>query len=118
MPIDPIGYFAIMFGAWLVFLSPFIIVGILAKKQKEVWFWVEDAIELEDYAIYSSTPHYIGLRVDFEFNGESLSRESTYKRFSSYNESSWRRFDNKVISILYSPKYGEVMILKSNDKKK
>ena len=94
------------------------------KGRKEIELWLEDAVMIKAYSQYKR-PHDDGpvinllnalggnndnegytMRISFKYNGSHL-------KFTSSHDYCWRKFLDKEVDILYSPKYREVILLKS-----
>lgn len=90
--------------------------------RKEIELWLEDAVMIKAYSGYKR-PHDDGpvinflnamghndndgytIRISFKYNGKHL-------KFTSSHDYCWRKFLDKEIDILYSPRFREVILLK------
>lgn len=93
------------------------------RNRKEILLWLKDAVKLKAFSkkvgefkasILFPT---VKIQVDFEFDGIYHSCESKGKQIGGMKEGYhriWTQFIDKPIEILYSPKYDEVMLLKSS----
>lgn len=98
---------AVFFIATLVPLA--IALTSLLNMKKEIKLWMQDAIETDAYCVCVDKRIFTSMiLVTFNYKGEKKSITS--------NGYSWifNKYVNQQIKILYSPKYGEVMILKKN----
>ncbi|MDE5592807.1 MAG: hypothetical protein K2I75_02635 [Clostridiales bacterium] len=92
------------------------------KGRKEIELWLEDAVMVKAYVQYlrrndkgpienflncmsNSDSDVYTIRISFKYNGNH------YKFTSSYDYR-WRKYLDKEIDIVYSPKYREVILLK------
>lgn len=106
---------------FLSFLGVMIYVKVKNDKiKKKIIMWLYDAVELKAYCKkvdenrLGIQPKAVKIQVKFEYNNKTYSRESTAKIFGGQQGylSIYKKYVNKKIRILYSPKYDEVMILK------
>ena len=92
------------------------------RNIKEIELWLEDAVMLKAYSQYKR-PHDDGpvinflnalghndndgytIRISFKYNGKHL-------KFTSSHDYCWRKYLDKEIDILYSPRFREVILLK------
>ncbi|MDE7395855.1 MAG: hypothetical protein K2M95_07035 [Clostridiales bacterium] len=133
---QPMPMLEFVFGAVLVticLLLPVIIAGLSIlhneKIRKELILWVEDAIETDAYAkeigrqFPAFSPAIVKIRVSFKINGMQFLRESIAGPIGAFSwqkghQAIWRKYANRSIQILYSPKYDQVMVLKDHKKTK
>lgn len=108
----------IVIGGIVMMSAPialFIVYLINEKRKKEIRLWLNDAVELCAHSTKIRTKGVIlpayQIRIEFGYDGKR------YKKFSGgINEGCdrvWSNYLDKQISILYSPSYDEVMVLKS-----
>ncbi|MDE6557492.1 MAG: hypothetical protein K2K39_00135 [Clostridia bacterium] len=94
-----------------------------SRSRKEIIVWLEDAVELEAYStsiadIDSGVSQTMArIQVEFEFNGERLSRVSEGRMIGEKDSPDgyhviWTDYADRKIKILYSPKYDQVLVLK------
>lgn len=96
------------------------------KRRKKVQLWLEDAVIVKARAKSVDSVYQLGvscprLQVDFTIDGVQYRRQSKslgvitnkqgYHRF-------WAEYANRDITIAYSPKYDEVMVLSEKKKKR
>lgn len=123
-------YYGFICGAILAYILTvlvFICIMINHKNCKLVKKWSEDAVLIKaqtksigDAVVFSGA---IPIKVEkmlviFEYDGKLIKKESGSQRlgfFSSMQGYSalFRKYVNREINILYSPRYDEVMILKA-----
>lgn len=88
--------------------------------KKEVSLWLQDASIVQatseevDSFRAGFQPIGVKIRVRFDINGIAYARESTTKVFGGKigYSNAFKKYTNRKIKIMYSPKYDEVMILK------
>jgi hypothetical protein len=88
--------------------------------KRKIRLWLQDAVELKAHSqkfdTQASFPTfnfcYIKIFISFSYNHKKMSRYSGDKSHSGY-DTVFYKYADKDIDILYSPKYDEVMILKS-----
>ena len=99
-----------------LFFSGFCLWVIVSDKKvkKKIALWLKDAVELTA-AVHSAespdeenAPHRV--QVNFRFEGKAYSRTSTGGSKMSGRQLILRRYVDKEIRILYSPKYDKVII--------
>ena len=105
----------------IALLSVFIFIKVKDNKLKnKVKIWLEDAVEIKAYSKkvgenrLGLQPKAIKIQVQFSLNDIHYIRESTAKVFGGWEGyvGCFNKYANREISILYSPKYDEVLILK------
>ena len=105
-------------------LTPLVIWAfVYARKMwKRISTWLEDAVELEAECVrtFGTTQMSGAIKIDvtFTYNGETIRKTSglpsnspqarALNGYSTY----FTKYENKIIKILYSPKYDEVMMPK------
>lgn len=108
-------------GSWiltaigLVFLITMLILLCISKKHnKEILMWLNDENLFETQALpwefskkYMMGSVFFRFGVDFIFNGEP------YRRMSSGYDAFYKSVKETSITVLYSPKYDQVMILRN-----
>ena len=120
----------IIVGSLFMFVLLPLGVGILIfkneKQRNEIKLWLEDAVELKAYSrkidAFSTllSQEQYKIQIEFEYGGKSFCCVSRGKIFKNSEEArdgyhaEWRDYLDKEVSILYSPKYEEVMVLKNN----
>lgn len=117
---ETLGMIAFMGIGVLFFLSGSIILLKSIFLKRKICLWMKDAVALKAYSqkfeTRASFPtfnfHYIKIFISFSYNKQKKKRYSGDKRHSGY-DTVFYRYADKEIDILYSPKYDEVMILKS-----
>ena len=103
------------------------------KLTKHIKEWLKDAIELEAYCKYIDNfkvmgqPTQVKIQVEFKYNGKKITKlsgdelyheckNSMYpiNKYSTRTGYDWffKKFADREIKILYSPKYDQVLILK------
>lgn len=93
------------------------------KIKRRVIIWLEDAVKLTatankvDEFKAGFQPLSVKLRVEFSLSGVPHVCESSAKCFGGKPGylGAFRRYADKKIDILYSPKYNEVLILKTTE---
>lgn len=101
----------------------------LTKRIKE---WLKDAVEIDAYCKYIDNfkvmgqPTQIKIQVEFKYNGKKIKKLSGDERYNEGNSSmnlinkystktgyDWffKKFADRQIKILYSPKYDQVLLL-------
>ena len=93
------------------------------KIKKKVVLWLEDAVKTTAYSSKIDEwsigfyPSVIKICVKFSLNGLTYSRESSGTNVGGKPGylGVFKRYADKEISILYSPKYDEVLILKATE---
>lgn len=111
----------IPFSLLLILLLVFILKN--EKKRKEVFMWLEDAIEINAFSKKIGSKYQLAIfegakiQVEFDIDGIHYIRESDSKCYKNKNFEGgyyyiWSKYADRQIKILYSPKYDEVMILK------
>lgn len=91
------------------------------RIKKKINLWKEDAVELSAYVEQIDEyrigirPKAVKIRVRFRFGGRRYLRESTAKIVGGRKGylDCYKKYVNRKVQILYSPKYDEVLILKS-----
>ena len=87
---------------------------------KEIKLWKDDAVQLkatskiidEETFIGEIPTTYYKIEIYFKYQNKRIKKISGgQKRFKGY-ATIYRKYSNRVIDILYSPKYDQVMILK------
>lgn len=117
--------FSIVFFALPVFFLVYLLKN--GKAWKEVRTWLEDAVESGAYSyLYSASSsatavafvrvNIYRIKINFKIEGKHYSYLSRDYQWGSllpdgYN-AFWKKYADKEVKILYSPKYEEVMILK------
>ena len=107
-----------------------------ARLTKRIKEWLKDAVEIDAYCKYIDNfkvmgqPTQIKIQVEFKYNGKKIKKLSGDERYNEGNSSmnlinkystktgyDWffKKFADRQIKILYSPKYDQVLLL--NDKK-
>ena len=123
-------YFDIMIDGVIavatIFAMELIIIGVVLfyffHQRKKVKKWLEDAIECEGYTEIIDVKKRLGatllkLKIDFRIEGKTYTRiTGDSNNLGDYNAmngyySGIEKFADKQVKVLYSPKYGEVMIL-------
>ena len=123
---QPIAQFVtlIVFLALIASLMPFLLLILIVKnekKRKQVRLWLEDAVEVQAQSKEIGRICRLGafpcvkLQIDFDIDGVHYRRFS--ESVSQKGEAGgyyyiWRKYGDRRINILYSPKYDEVMVLK------
>lgn len=90
--------------------------------KKKIIKWLEDAVELKAYCRkidenrLGIQPKAVKIQVKFKYNNKKYSRESTARIFGGQPGylSVYKKYADRIIEILYSPKYDEVLILKKS----
>ena len=92
------------------------------RSRKEILLWLDDAVELEAYStriadLDSGVSKTTRIQVDFDFNGERLSRVSEGRMLGDKTSPDgyhaiWTDYADRKIRILYSPKYDQIIVLK------
>jgi len=113
-----------MVGSDMMFLFFLSIYAFVLKKnnqlRKKIIIWLEDAIEINAYSKkigenrLGFQPKAVKIQVTFMLNGKTYIRESTVKVFGGEKGylGTYKKYADREIRILYSPKYDEVLILK------
>ena len=111
---------------FIVALMPLICIFLVfSKRKKKILIWLEDAIEGEGITKtigkrkWMIVASLIKLKIEFTVNGVKYERYTGDEKVSPYwnyhaNDgyySGIEKFADKQVKVLYSPKYGEVMIL-------
>lgn len=111
-------------GAWeslilpflgVIFMCIFVFLFIKEKKHdKEIISWLND----ENLCEAESTPwefsnRQIGFSTYYRFGVDFDINDISCRKISSCYDAFYRKHANKIIQILYSPKYDQVMILKN-----
>ena len=93
------------------------------KLKKEVKLYLENAVLLEartedigNMSVYRRFYDGTKIRVSFRYNGKVITKESGNPKKAGrinngYDKVFWK-YINRTINILYSPQYGQVMLLK------
>lgn len=125
-PVQPI---LVITGLCLAFVSPPVIFLVLIlrneRARKEILLWLDDAVETDAHSyLYSTTSAGRGLnelykiKIKFKIDGKHISVLSkdhpTGGGINRGYSLFWRKYIDKGLRILYSPKYEEVMILKDH----
>ncbi len=95
----------------------------IVRAKKAIALWKEDAVELEGYCIRAKNSKVkingaIQISITFKYGEKNITRISGYREGKedfncNIGYAKWfKRYDNKYVKILYSPRYDEVMILK------
>lgn len=108
----------------LILIVPINIIVNDRKNKKRIELWLEDAIETKAYSIKTGEnkllflPKGITIQVRFNINNRNYIRDSTVKVFGGGKAylTSFKKYADREINILYSPRYDEVLILKDKDK--
>ena len=106
----------------LLFLPIIFLVMLLKNNshKKEILLWMEDAVELTAFSGKIGekwgVPPVYKIRVEFEYNGNKLYRDSTCKpigggMIENGYQRVWKDYLDKKIRIFYSPKYDQVMVI-------
>lgn len=90
------------------------------KIKSKIQTWLEDAVEIKAYSKkigenrVGIQPKATKIQVQFTLNGIQYRRDSTAKVFGGWEGyiDCFNRYADKDVTILYSPKYDEVLILK------
>jgi len=91
------------------------------KTRKEILVWLEDAIELTAYSerIGVWTPLFqslVKIQVYFEIDGNMHTQISKGKPIGGITHNGyhnlWKKYADRKINIIYSPKYDQVIVLK------
>lgn len=90
------------------------------KLKKRVSLWLDDAVETKAYSKQTGEqklpflPKGITIQVKFEIEGKKYVRDSGIKVFGGGKGylATFKKYADREINILYSPKYDEVLILK------
>jgi len=91
------------------------------KLNKKITLWLEDAIQLRAFTMRLDTislkykPYQ--LQVNFEFDGKIYQRISAPGNIIKGYHKIFKKYADRYINILYSPKYDEVLILKDTKTK-
>lgn len=103
----------------------FILIFRNEKIRKDILFWVEDAVELNAYCRNLGVKHWLGIplnkiQVEFECDGiqHVCGTENERRGVLDWGRpvgyySGVSKYTDKEVKILYSPKYDQVLILKS-----
>lgn len=111
-------------GVYVLVCALFIYLCIRGQKQrKTVLSWLEDAVELK--AVTKEISRQLGeiivpcvkIQVDFYY-GDKLHRQFSDGKRDRFDDwpgylALWKKYADREIDILYSPKYDEVMVLKA-----
>ena len=113
--------FFTLIGGSVLFVILFCIILWLLKinieARKEVSLWLQDAIELEantkrmDVVSLDYKPHQI--QVKFEYNGNKHQKLSVAGSILTGYHKVFDKYADRKITILYSPKFDEVILLKA-----
>ncbi len=128
---DPIEEFVFyIFACVAIFLWPPILFLTLLikneKRRKEVQLWLEDAIIVKAQSKNADCLYQFGvscpkIQVDFTIDGVQYNRQSksigTKTNKQGYHHF-WSKYADREITIAYSPKYDEVMVLKDKKMKR
>lgn len=94
------------------------------KIRKDVYLWLEDAVELNAYSKNIGTKYWLGipsirLQVEFDLNGVHYVRSTDNEVRGALDKgrpvgyfAHITKYADRKIKILYSPKYDQVMVLK------
>lgn len=116
-----LGIVAVLSTLFVVFL---VLIIKNEKHRKEIKLWLSDAVELTAYSkkigersSYAS-PRIYKVQVEFKYMDKRYSYESRGKPLGGFGvpdgyHGVFKDYLNREVTILYSPKYEEVMILKS-----
>jgi hypothetical protein len=105
----------------LLLILPIYIIIKDRKNKNKIKLWLDDAIETKAYSKKTGElkllflPKGIVIQVTFKINNKNYIKDSTVKVFGGGKAylASFKKYADREISILYSPKYDEVLILKS-----
>lgn len=108
-----------LFSLLILILPVYIIIKDRWIK-KQVKLWMQDAVKLDAHSKAIDEHRTLfgmkgsRIQVTFEMNGTNYVLNSTVKMFGGQYAclTSFTKYANRKINILYSPKYDEVMILK------
>lgn len=115
--------FAMVVGniMFISFFSVLVFIKIKNNKLKrKIMIWIKDAIEVKAYSKnigenrLGIQPKAVKIQVRFKINDMAFTRESTAKAFGGQKGylGTYKKYADREIDILYSPKYDEVLILK------
>lgn len=114
----------IVAGGLLVIGIVFIYLCVKGQKQRRmVLLWLEDAVELKavtkeiSYKYSAELVRCVKIQVNFHYDGK-LHRQFSDGKNHHFDDWSgylplWKKYSDREIDILYSPKYNQVMILKA-----
>lgn len=93
--------------------------------KKEIALWIEDAYLLDGYCKRTAgsiekLDGAINISITFEYNGVKMTKMSgsnshNYNYVKDGYAKWFRKYENKRLKILYSPKYDEVMIIQVSE---
>lgn len=126
-PYDSSDKFMIIFG--FVFGGFMLIVTLLLflyvnRGKKRAALWLKDAVLLEARCTLLDTRMEVrnsaaakaaAIRVKFTYNGKKYTKESSYKGARTYLPV-FNKYADRKITIAYSPKYDQVLLVKDNKK--
>jgi len=111
-------------GVLLLFFNVFFLVKNIKIRNSAI-FYLEDAVALKAYCKAVDTNNFgarggssVLIEIAFSYGGDNIKIKSsgrmflTTKKFEGYHHV-FVRYSNSHVNIMYSPKYGEVMILKA-----
>lgn len=108
----------------MIFLSFFAVLNFIMiknnKLRKKIIIWLEDAIETTAYSKQmgenrlGAQPKAVKIQLKFKIDDITYRRDSTAKVFGGQKGylGTYKKYADREISILYSKKYDEVLILK------
>lgn len=128
--VEGVGDIFAILGCLFISVFPTSILGLLIykneKNKKEIELWLNDAVELTAYVrqlgvIQSGLAGLYKIQVEFEYEGQHYKYESRGKQLSASKftygyHNVWKDYVDRNIDILYSPRYKEVVLLKSGNK--
>ncbi len=119
---DDLGGMVVLLASGLLFGIMGVALFVIQKRIKsKIDLWLADAVELEAFCTFSNdyVRHFNGsikIVVEFDYEGISMNRVSGKHQYTTFGSSEdgysrfFRRYVDKKIKILYSPKYNQVMI--------
>ncbi|MDE6104319.1 MAG: hypothetical protein K2G38_01345 [Clostridia bacterium] len=119
------GLISIILGCSILPIICFFIVYRNEKIRKEIYLWLEDAVEISAYTKSLDTKYWLGvpltkLQVEFKIDGILYVRTTEQEHRTLFDLGrpvgyfSWvSKFADKKVNILYSSKYDQIMILKN-----
>ena len=115
--------FGFVFGGFMLLVTLLLFLYINRGKKKAT-LWLKDAVLLEARCTLLDTSMQVrrsvvvkaaAIRVKFTYNGKKYTKESSYKGTRAYLPV-FNKYADKKITIAYSPKYDQVMLVKDNKK--